>query len=43
MDCDGDTLLLKVEAEGPACHTGERNCFFSEGGNWLIGDQGLGI
>jgi phosphoribosyl-AMP cyclohydrolase/phosphoribosyl-ATP pyrophosphohydrolase/phosphoribosyl-AMP cyclohydrolase len=27
-DCDSDTLLLKVIAEGPACHTGERSCFF---------------
>ncbi|GAB4578584.1 MAG: hypothetical protein Fur0022_13190 [Anaerolineales bacterium] len=28
VDCDGDTLLLKVEAAGPACHTGARSCFF---------------
>ena len=27
-DCDGDTVLLKVTPEGPACHTGERSCFF---------------
>jgi phosphoribosyl-ATP pyrophosphohydrolase/phosphoribosyl-AMP cyclohydrolase len=27
-DCDGDTLLIQVEAAGPACHTGETNCFF---------------
>jgi phosphoribosyl-AMP cyclohydrolase/phosphoribosyl-ATP pyrophosphohydrolase/phosphoribosyl-AMP cyclohydrolase len=28
-DCDGDTLLFKVEQEGNgACHTGERSCFF---------------
>ena len=27
-DCDGDTLLVKVDAAGPACHTGERSCFF---------------
>lgn len=27
LDCDGDTLLVKVEQEGPACHTGERTCF----------------
>lgn len=28
LDCDGDTLLLKVEPDGPACHTGESSCFF---------------
>ena len=27
-DCDGDTLLLKVEQTGPACHTGEPTCFY---------------
>nr|WP_249315805.1 bifunctional phosphoribosyl-AMP cyclohydrolase/phosphoribosyl-ATP diphosphatase HisIE [Bacillus sp. FJAT-49711] len=27
-DCDGDTLLIKVDPLGPACHTGERTCFF---------------
>lgn len=27
LDCDGDTLLLKVDQEGAACHTGERTCF----------------
>lgn len=28
IDCDSDTLLIKVEPRGPACHTGERSCFF---------------
>lgn len=28
VDCDADTLLLKVVPAGPACHTGERSCFF---------------
>jgi phosphoribosyl-AMP cyclohydrolase len=30
IDCDGDAVLLLVHAEGPACHTGERTCFFTE-------------
>lgn len=28
LDCDGDTLLALVNPAGPACHTGERACFF---------------
>ena len=28
MDCDADTLLLKVTPTGPACHTGEKSCFY---------------
>jgi len=28
IDCDGDTLLLKVDQTGVACHTGRRSCFF---------------
>lgn len=28
VDCDGDTLLLLVQQQGVACHTGRRNCFF---------------
>ena len=33
-DCDSDTLLVKVDSPGPACHTGNRTCFFKhvEGG-----------
>ena len=30
VDCDGDTLLLKVDQTGPACHTGAPTCFFSQ-------------
>ncbi len=29
LDCDADTVLLRVEPAGPACHTGERSCFFT--------------
>ncbi len=28
-DCDGDALIFKVEPLGPACHTGERTCFYN--------------
>jgi phosphoribosyl-AMP cyclohydrolase / phosphoribosyl-ATP pyrophosphohydrolase len=28
VDCDGDSLLALVEPAGPACHTGERTCFY---------------
>jgi phosphoribosyl-AMP cyclohydrolase len=27
LDCDGDSLLVKVDQVGPACHTGDRTCF----------------
>jgi len=27
VDCDKDTLLIKVKADGPTCHTGSRSCF----------------
>ncbi len=27
LDCDGDTILYRVEQTGPACHTGTRTCF----------------
>ncbi len=30
LDCDDDTLLIKVDQEGVACHTGRRSCFFTE-------------
>ena len=33
IDCDGDTLLLRVDQIGPACHTGTRSCFTEIGVN----------
>ncbi len=36
LDCDGDALLYRVEPAGPACHTGERSCFFTS----LAGSDG---
>ncbi len=35
IDCDGDAVLALVEPTGPACHTGERSCFYRE----LEGDE----
>jgi hypothetical protein len=29
LDCDGDAILLKVEQQGPACHTGRPSCFYN--------------
>lgn len=39
LDCDGDTILLKVEQVGGiACHTGRRHCFFQRlsDGRWVV-------
>ena len=36
LDCDGDTLLVQVHQEGPACHTGARTCFDAD---LLSGDR----
>ena len=48
LDCDGDTVVLKVESVGGvACHTGRRRCFFNllegEGGTrrWTVTDPVL--
>lgn len=38
IDCDGDTVLLRVDQVGPACHTGERTCFDS-GERLLLADE----
>jgi phosphoribosyl-AMP cyclohydrolase len=37
LDCDGDTLLLVVDQEGAACHTGSRTCFEADL-VWSAGD-----
>ncbi|MDQ4148888.1 MAG: phosphoribosyl-AMP cyclohydrolase [Actinomycetota bacterium] len=28
VDCDADVLVVKVVPDGPACHTGQRTCFY---------------
>ena len=37
LDCDGDTLLLKIEQTGPACHTNRQSCFYKQRqhGEWV--------
>ncbi len=37
-DCDGDVILLRVNADGPACHTGNDTCFYQEmdTSNWTM-------
>ena len=30
VDCDADTLLVRVQPAGPACHTGNQTCFYRE-------------
>jgi phosphoribosyl-AMP cyclohydrolase len=42
LDCDGDTVLIKIaQTGGIACHTGRRRCFFyrAENGLWQLTDE----
>jgi len=41
LDCDGDTVLFRVEQTGPACHTGARTCFSTVVGG-AAGQRGSG-
>ena len=45
FDCDGDTLLIQVEQNGPACHEGYHSCFFrsieGKGGTFKITEPQL--
>ena len=35
LDCDQDTVLMRVHADGPACHTGAVSCFFNNVGSYF--------
>ena len=46
LDCDGDTILLKVNPDGPICHTGNPTCFFTpmdEMPDFVKPDKGPGV
>lgn len=38
LDCDGDTLLVRVDQVGAACHTGDRTCFDADDLGAVVGD-----
>lgn len=38
LDCDSDALLYKVHPQGPACHTGEKSCFYT-----TLAGEGVGV
>ncbi|MBL1351953.1 MAG: phosphoribosyl-AMP cyclohydrolase [Zetaproteobacteria bacterium] len=37
LDCDGDTMLLKIDQKGSACHTNRKSCFYKQkqGNDWI--------
>ncbi len=43
LDCDGDTILLKIEQTGPACHTNRESCFYKQkqDGDWVTIEKPL--
>ena len=43
LDCDGDTILLKIEQTGPACHTNRESCFYKQKQNddWVTIEKPL--
>jgi len=43
LDCDGDTILLKIEQTGPACHTNRESCFYKhkQSDEWVIIEEPL--
>jgi len=42
IDCDNDTLLIKVKPDGPTCHTGDRSCFKTEyNQNFILELEGI--
>ncbi|MDQ6977303.1 MAG: phosphoribosyl-AMP cyclohydrolase [Ghiorsea sp.] len=43
LDCDGDTILLKIEQTGAACHTNRESCFYKQKQNdaWVCIDEPL--
>ena len=46
LDCDGDTILLRVNPDGPICHTGNDTCFFTpfdELPDFVRTDRGPGV
>ncbi|MEG0874468.1 MAG: bifunctional phosphoribosyl-AMP cyclohydrolase/phosphoribosyl-ATP diphosphatase HisIE, partial [Clostridiales bacterium] len=45
LDCDGDTVLLEIQQEGAACHTGNKSCFYRElkDGKWVDAQENTSV